>query len=63
MLSEIDFRILKVHVFGSIFNLKLSLRLKTVLSSNTKLKRYCKATLNDFLIKKNFDDDIKFLSI
>ena len=39
---------LKVHVFGSIFSLKLSLRLKTVFNSITALKRYCNATLNMF---------------
>ena len=41
-----------------IFGLKLSLRLKIVLSSITTFKRYCKATLNVFKIKfimtKNF---------
>ena len=37
--------------------LELSLRLKIVLNSMKKLKRYCKAILNVFLSKENFDDD------
>ena len=37
--------------------LELSLRLKIVLNSIKKLKRYCKAILNVFLSKENFDDD------
>ena len=45
-------RFLKVHTLGSIFSLKLNLRLKTVLNSIKILKRYCKATLYVFLNKK-----------
>ena len=55
-LWEISSRFLKVHIFWSIFSLKSSLRLKTVLSSMKTLKRYCKATLNvkkkSLMIKK-----------
>ena len=43
-------------MFLSLF-LELSLRLKIVLNSMKKLKRYCKAILNVFLSKENFDDD------
>ena len=45
---QISSRFLKVHIFGSIFRLKVSLNLKTVLNSIKPLKRYCKATLNSF---------------
>ena len=43
---QISFRFLKVQIFGSIFSLKLILKLKTMLNSIKTLKRYCKATLN-----------------
>ena len=43
----------KTH-FGSIFSLKLSLRLKTMLNSIKTLKRYCKVTFNVFFNKKIF---------
>ena len=49
--------VLKVHIFGSIFSLKLSLRKKTVLNSIKTLKRYCKATSNVFFNKLFFGDD------
>ena len=55
------FKVLKVHIFRSIFSLKLGLRLKTMLNIIKTLKRYCKATLNVF--KKNLGDDKKKLSI
>ena len=45
-----------LHIFGSIFSLKLSL--KTVFNSIKTLKRYCKVTLNMFE-KKTFDDNKK----
>ena len=50
----------KVQGFGSILNINLRLRYKTVLSSITKFKRYCKGALNVFfylikwMITKNF---------
>ena len=53
-------RFLKIRIFRSIFS---SLRLKTVLNSIKTLKIYCKATLNMFFNKENFDDDKKNLSI
>ena len=46
------FKDFKVHIFGSIFSLKFSLRLKTVLARIKTLKRYCKATLNMFFFIK-----------
>ena len=46
--SKFILSFLKVLIFGSIFSLKLSLRLETVLNSIKTLKRYCKATLNMF---------------
>ena len=52
---------MKVHIFGAIFNLKLSLRLKTMFSIITTLKIYCKATLNMSYNKNNLDDDKKSL--
>ena len=52
--------LLKVFIFWTIFSLKLSLRLKTMLSSIKTLKRYCKATLNVFFNKKNLMMAIKF---
>ena len=36
---QISFRFLKVHIFESIFSLKLSFRLKTMLNSIKALKR------------------------
>ena len=51
----ISSRFLKVHIFVSIFSLKLSLKLETVLTSIKTLKRWCRATLNMFLVKKVFD--------
>ena len=47
------FRYLKVHNFGSIFSLKLSLRLKTMLNSIKTLKINYKDTLSMFK-KKSF---------
>ena len=46
------FQVFKSTYFRSIFSLKLSLRLKTMLNSIKTLKRYCKATLNIFFNKK-----------
>ena len=46
---QISSRFVKVHIFGSIFSLKLSLCLKTMLNSIKTLKIYCKATLNVFI--------------
>ena len=54
-------KILQVHVFRSIFNLKISLNYKTLLNSTTKLKGYSKANLNVFFNKRLFDDDKKKL--
>ena len=51
---QISFRFLKVHIFGTIFNLKLSLMYKTVLNSIKTLKKYCKVTLNLYFNKKKF---------
>ena len=39
---------LRRHVIGSIFSLKLIIRLNTVLSSITKSKKYCNDILNLF---------------
>ena len=47
-------RFLKVHIFGSNFSLKLSLKEETVIVSIKTLKTYCKATLNEVLNGKNF---------
>ena len=41
---------LKVHIFGSIFSLNLSL--KTMLNSIKTLIRFCKATLNEIILEK-----------
>ena len=60
---KISPRFLKVHIFGSIFSLQLSLRLKTVVDSIKTLKSYCKATFNVFLNKNIFDDDKFFLFV
>ena len=49
-------------IFGPTFSLKLSFWLKTVLNSIKTLKRYCKVTLNIFLVKKKIYDDKKKLS-
>ena len=53
---QISSRFLKVHIFWSIFSLKLSLMLKTELYSIKTSKRSCKITLilNVFFNKKNF---------
>ena len=59
--SKFSSGFLKVHIFGYIFSLKLSLRLRTVLNSIKTLKKYCKATLNVFLNIKKFKDDKKFI--
>ena len=48
---------LKYTFLSFFFGLKLSLSLKTMLSSITTLKRYCKATLIMFFNEKNFDDE------
>ena len=55
----ISSRFLKVHVFGFIFSLKLSLRLKAVSGSITTLSSYFKCVLN----KKIFDVDKIVLSM
>ena len=60
---QISSRFLRVHIFGSIFNLKLILRLETVLNSIKTLKRYCKANLNMFFNEKKFDNDKKFINM
>ena len=52
-------RFLKVRIFGSIFSLKLNLRLKTKLKSIKTLNNYYKATLTVFFNKKKFDDEKK----
>ena len=59
--SQISFRFLKVHIFGSNFSLKLTLRLNSVLNSLKTLKKYCKAASNVFLSKKNNDDNFLYL--
>ena len=41
-------RFSKVHTFESVFSLKLSLRLKTMLNTLKTLNIYCKATSNVF---------------
>ena len=56
-------RFLKVFIFGFIFSLKISLRLKTMITSIKTLKKYCKGTFNVFKKKKKIDDDNKFLTI
>ena len=57
LVFKISSRFFKVHIFGSIFSLKLSLRYKTMLNSIKTLKRYSKAILNVFFNKTKFDDD------
>ena len=52
---------LKKQIFGSIFSLKLSLMLVTVLKNIQTLISYCIFTLNVFCNKKNFDVDKKNL--
>ena len=51
---KISSRFFKVLNFGSIFGLRLNLRLKTMLNSLKTLKRNCKATLKVLFKKKNF---------
>ena len=46
------FQVFKDKHFWSIFSVKLSLRLKTVLKRKKTLKGYCKATLNVFFKEK-----------
>ena len=58
---KISFRFLKLHNLGSFFTSKQSLRLKSVLSSITTLKRYSKATFRVLL--KKIDGDKKKLSL
>ena len=60
---QISSRFLKVHIFGSIFSLKLISIKETVLNRIKALKRYFKVTLNVFFHKKIFDDDIKRISV
>ena len=53
---------LKVCFFDSIFNLKLSLSLKTMLNSTKTLNGYCKATLD--VSNRNFiAKHVKFVRI
>ena len=51
-----------MHIFGSIFSLKLSLKKETVLNSLNTLKRYCKAALNVFFNKKKLMMTKKYLN-
>ena len=55
---QIISRLLNVNIFGSSFSLKLSLR--TDLISIKTLKRYCRATLDEFFNKKQLHEDKKF---